>query len=127
MRFVRPLGVLFAIMLAGACARSGKSGRFPGDGALHIEGAFPTLDPTVRNARLLPEVTAETQNYGAEPDGGVRAFTAGLRVVTMKDGRIFAAEDRLSQTPSFTVSLPERLGGGFLFVVGAVVYRADRW
>ncbi|MDB4997236.1 MAG: hypothetical protein JWM74_4668, partial [Myxococcaceae bacterium] len=43
------------------------------------------------------------------------------------NGAVLAAEDRLPQAPSMTVELPDRLGGGFLFVIGTTVWRADRW
>ena len=80
-----------------------------------------------RRARLLPETVDETQGYGTEPGGGLRAITAGLRVVTTREGAIVAAEDRLPQAPQLTIALPERLGGGFLFVLGTTVWRADHW
>jgi hypothetical protein len=65
--------------------------------------------------------------YGAEAGGGVRVIMAGLRVVTSAKGAILAAEDRLPQAPTSTTPLPERLGGGFLFVLGSTIWRADRW
>jgi len=81
----------------------------------------------VRGARILPEVVDETQGYGSETGGGTRAITAGLRVVTSRDGAILGAEERLPQPPQNTTALPERLGGGFLFVLGTTVWRADHW
>ncbi|MBC7052317.1 hypothetical protein G6O46_25230, partial [Salmonella enterica subsp. enterica serovar Enteritidis] len=65
--------------------------------------------------------------YGNEPGGGLRASTAGLRGVTTREGAIVAAEDRLPQAPQLTTALPDRLGGGFLFVLGTTVWRADHW
>src|SRR5262245_19304845 len=54
-----------------------------------------------------------------------------MRVVSMPSGALLASEERLPQPPAITASLPERLGGGFLFVLpqnaGARVFRADRW
>lgn len=81
----------------------------------------------MRPARLLPESVEEKLTYGTEPGGGIRAVTAGLRLVTSPGGAIVVAEDRLPQMPQSTVALPERLGGGFLFVLGTTVWRADRW
>jgi hypothetical protein len=54
-------------------------------------------------------------------------MTSGLRVVTSPKGGIVAADDRFPQAPQSTTALPERLGGGFLFVIGSSIWRADRW
>jgi hypothetical protein len=115
------------LVLAAACGKPGPA-RSPADGgALRVTGVGASVDPTVRAARLLPEAVDENQGYGTEPNGGVRAITAGLRVVTAQGGAIVAAEDRLPQAPQLTVALPDRLGGGFLFVLGTTIWRADRW
>jgi len=106
---------------SGAPARSADASAFRGVGV----GA--SADPTVQHARLFPEVVDDTQGYGNEPGGGLRAITAGLRVVTARDGSISIAEERLPQAPQLTTALPERLGGGFLFVLGTTVWRADHW
>ncbi len=90
-------------------------------------GVGANADPTIRGARLLPENVDETVSYGSEPSGGSRVITAGLRVVTLPKGAIVAAEDRLPQAPKITTALPERLGGGFLFVINNTIWRADRW
>ena len=90
-------------------------------------GVGASVDPTVHPARLLPETVDQTTTYGAEAGGGARVITAGLRVVTSPKGAIVAAEDRLPQPPQSTIALPERLGGGFLFVIGTTLWRADHW
>jgi hypothetical protein len=105
----------------GGPARSADATAFRGVGV----GA--NADPTVQHARLFPETVDDTQGYGNEPGGGLRAITAGLRVVTTRDGSISIAEERLPQAPQLTAALPERLGGGFLFVLGTTVWRADHW
>src|SRR4051812_28993520 len=114
------------VVLVAACGKAGPA-RSPDQGSFRVIGIGASADPTVRSARLLPELVDETQGYGTEPGGGVRAITSGLRVVTTHEGAIFVAEDRLPQPPQLTVALPERLGGGFLFVLGGAVWRADRW
>jgi hypothetical protein len=96
-------------------------------GTFHTVGVGANVDPTIRPARLFPEVVDETTTYGSEPGGGSRVITAGLRVVTSPKGAIVAAEDRLPSAPQSTVQLPERLGGGFLFVIGSTLWRTDRW
>lgn len=124
---MRPSRILPLLVLAAACGKAGPA-RSPADGgAFRVTGIGASADPTVRAARLLPETVDENQGYGTEPGGGVRAVTAGLRVVTTREGAILAAEDRLPQAPQLTTALPERLGGGFLFVLGTTVWRADHW
>ncbi len=76
---------------------------------------------------LFPESVDESQALGAEPDGSLRVLTAGLRLVAKRDGALASADERFSQTPQLTVALPARLGGGFLFVVGALIWRAEHW
>ena len=119
--------VVVLALLAAACGRSGQGARNAEMGTFRVAGVGASADPTVRPARLLPEVVDETTSYGSEAGGGLRAITSGLRVVTSPKGAIVAAEDRLPQAPQSTIALPERLGGGFLFVIGSTLWRADRW
>jgi hypothetical protein len=120
-------GVGLLVLFVAACGRGGAPAKSANEGAFHVVGVGSPADPTVRPARILPEVVDETQSYGSEPGGGVRAITAGLRVVTSANGSIQAADDRLPQAPQITTALPERLGGGFLFVIQTGVWRADKW
>ena len=124
---MRASRVVPLLVLVAACGTASGPARSPDQGSFRVIGIGASADPTVRSARLLPEVVDETQGYGTEPGGGVRAITSGLRVVTTREGAIVVAEDRLPQPPQMTVALPERLGGGFLFVLGTTVWRADRW
>jgi len=118
---------LLPLLTLAACAQSGRA-RAPSDGgSFRVTGVGANADPTVRGARLLPESVDENQGYGAEPGGGMRAITAGLRVVTTREGSVVTADDRLPQAPQLTSALPERLGGGFLFVLGTTVWRAEHW
>jgi hypothetical protein len=90
-------------------------------------GLDAALDPTVRGARLFPAGLDEAHGWGVEPGGGVRAIVAGVRVVSMANGAMFVASDRLAATPSSIAALPERLGGGFLFGIGPHLWRAETW
>jgi hypothetical protein len=49
-----------------------------------------------------------------------------MRVVSLPNGGVLATEQRFADTPK-PFALPARLGGGFLFVVSPVLYRADSW
>ena len=88
-RVVPLLAVLVASGATGACG-SGKPARSPDSGSFRVIGIGASADPTVRSARLLPEAVDDTQGYGNEPGGGARAITAGLRVVTTREGAIVA-------------------------------------
>ena len=126
---VVPLPAVIAAAIAAmpmACG-SGAPARSAAASAFRGVGVGASADPTVQHARLFPEAVDDTQGYGNEPGGGLRAITAGLRVVTARDGSISIAEERLPQAPQLTTALPERLGGGFLFVLGTTVWRADHW
>lgn len=127
----RVLGVCGLAALAFVAACRGSNARTSENAAFHGPFVGANVDPTVKPARLVPELVDDTQGYGAEAGangaGGTRAITSGLRVVTAPGGAVVAADERLPQAPSFTLALPERLGGGFLFVLGVDVWRADRW
>ncbi|MBX3260563.1 MAG: hypothetical protein KF782_12790 [Labilithrix sp.] len=121
------VGVVVLALLLVACGRSGSGTRSAEMRSFRATGAGAGADPTLRPARLLPEDVDATTTYGAEAGGGSRVLTAGLRVVTYPKGAIVAAQDRLPQAPQTTIALPDRLGGGFLFVLGTTLWRADRW
>ena len=84
-------------------------------------------DPTVHDARLLPEDLKAGQAWGAAPGGGVRWIVAGERVLTWPDGSVSATTDRLPSAPTQLLDVPERMGGGFLFAMGNRVWRSDAW
>ena len=96
-------------------------------GNLHAFGVGGRIDPTEHGARVIPESADDDRTYGVEPSGGVRGIASGVRVINLPNGAALAAEDRLPQAPSATTAVPDRLGGGFLFVLGNVVWRTDRW
>ena len=125
--FSLPAVIAAAFAFVPVACGSGAPARSPDGGSFRGVGVGASADPTVKNARLFPEAVDDSQGYGSEPGGGLRAITAGLRVVTTRDGSISIAEERLPQAPQLTTALPERLGGGFLFVLGTTVWRADHW
>ena len=91
--------------------------------------ALPLADPTLHPARLVPlrDEDEKDKSFGTEPGGGKRMLVSGVRVVRLAAGGMQSATDPLPSVPTATVEVPERLGGGFLFVIGPVIWRADRW
>ncbi|MDB4941744.1 MAG: hypothetical protein JWP97_1278 [Labilithrix sp.] len=129
-RFASPLALAALALFAlgeGACGGGGAGAAAPGQSAFRVTGVGASLDPTVRGARLVPESIVESTGYGTEPGGGTRAITAALRVAHTRDGGLMVAEDRFPLAPQLTVALPERVGGGFLYVIGTTVWRSEQW
>lgn len=129
-RFSAVLVTLAAALGTAACSHAGSAMRSTDQASFREAGVGSTVEPTVRPARLVPLLAEEIegdQGYGVETDGGVRTMKAGLRIVLSNQGAVSVADDRFPQTPQTTLALPERLGGGFLFVLGTSVWRADRW
>jgi hypothetical protein len=126
MAIVKSFRVLLVVATAMACGPS----RPPEDAtrtALRVPVA-PLANPTLRPARLVPVRPADDdKTYGTEPGGGKRMLVGGVRVIRLAGGGVLSAQDPLPSPPSVTVEVPERLGGGFLFVIGASVWRADKW
>lgn len=113
-------------LLAAACGRSGSAARNAEMKSFRVVGSGAKADPTVRPARLVPESIDASNAYGPE-GGGERAITAGFRLLTAPNGAIAVAAQRLPVGAQGTTALPERLGGGFLFVAGATIWRSDQW
>ncbi len=122
--------VLALCLLAGCGARAPAAvhgGAGPGPPGFPVPGLHGAEDPVVRGARLLPASLEEARAWGSEPGGGVRAVVAGLRVISSPGGELAIARDRLAANPALVLEVPERLGGGFLFVVANHVWRASTW
>jgi hypothetical protein len=119
-------GLLTAIVAA-ACAPVSRAPARVTPGALHPGGASSRADPTLLGPHLVPEAIDEERTFGVEPGGGLRTIAAGVRAVSLPSGAVLVAPDRLPVAPAITTAMPERLGGGFLFVLGSTVWRADRW
>ncbi len=122
-----------AVLVAAGCGGVNAKGFDARHGAAERSGGLAELglgapdDPTVRGARLIPAALDEARVWGAEPGGGVRAVVAGVRIVSSPAGDVFATADRMPASPSSVVELPERLGGGFLMVLGTHLWRAPTW
>jgi hypothetical protein len=123
-------GALLVPLAAVACATSLPHAEGPRPASLHPSAVSLPLDPTVRDLRFVPLAQREDKTFGSDPGGGVRSIEDGVRVVSLPGGAVLTSDDRLPMamdTPLVTV-LPERLGGGFLFVVDAThIWRADGW
>jgi hypothetical protein len=117
-----------AWLVCGACAPATPAAAPTSGSAGGVGGPIhPAADPAAESARFVPVVTPR-ETLGAEPGGGVRAIENGVRVVALPGGAILAASDRFPGPPTQVLALPERLGGGFLFVVGGTtIWRAERW
>lgn len=82
---------------------------------------------SVTGPTLFPASLQEARFWGLEPGGGQRVVIAGVRVVVHANGALAAAADRLPRSPSSVLHLPERLGGGFVYVVGSELWRSQTW
>ena len=76
---------------------------------------------------LLPANLQEARFWGEEPGGAQRAVVAGVRILMRPDGTLAAAANRLPASPSSVVRIPERLGGGFVYVLGSQLWRSQTW
>jgi hypothetical protein len=108
---------------ATACAPATESA--PAVSALHAGALRANADPTVRFARLVPE-SLDLPAVTVEPSGSVRGIVHGARFRLDTHRRLRTATDRIPDA-SLVVPVPARLGGGFLFVVGDMIYAADDW
>ncbi len=84
-------------------------------------------DPTVLGARILPEAPERLPALGVEPGGAERTIAATERFLILPTGGALAADERFERSPRISLVLPQRLGGGFLFLVDHTVYRSDSW
>ena len=111
-------------MMTLACSYPARS--HPVAAPLVATNDLPTpRDPTVHGARLVP---ATIDLSAATPDatGALRGVVMGVRFLAGPGEGVRTSPERLDDT-SATLPLPPRLGGGFLFVVGDTVLRADSW
>ena len=126
---VRPrwlrLFATFAIGAVSACGASAPGPRTPG--TIRAQGATGLADPMVKGARLVPADVDVDPGYGVEPGGGVRTITEGVRVINLARGGAISARDRLPQAPNDILPIPERMGGGFFYLIGNTVWRSSTW
>ncbi len=98
------------------------------DGNLALRPTAPLAkDPIVRPARLVPQTPTDDHAYGVEPGGGVRSLASGVRIVNLPNGAVMSAATSLPAAPARVIEVPDRMGGGFLFLLSPTVWRADRW
>ena len=122
---VRRVALLSLAAALAACGASAPAPRTPG--TLRAQGATGLVDPTVKNARLVPADLDLDKPFGVEPGGGVRTITEGVRVVNLARGGAISARDRLPQAPNDIVPIPARMGGGFFYLIGNTVWRSSTW
>jgi hypothetical protein len=124
----RSVGFAFAFTALTACAaRTPPAAVGTPKGNLRALGVKAAADPTVNGSRAIPEAIDEDKSLGEEPGGGARLIIAGMRIVSLPGGAILTSPDRLPAAPSQTIPLPSRAGGGFLFQIGATLWRSERW
>ena len=90
--------------------------------------AAPMKTPFVQYAHLVPQIPSEDRGYGVEAGGGVRTLQSGVRLVNLPNGAVMSADEAFPATPKTVVEVPDRMGGGFLYLLGSsTVWRSDRW
>ncbi len=84
-----------------------------------------------RGARFVPESVVGRPAFGIEPGGGIRGLAAGLRYVALPGGAVETAgsflPSRGASNDEKAALLPDRLHGGFVFLGGRTVFRAETW
>lgn len=79
-------------------------------------------------AHLVPQIAGTDRTYGVEPSGGTRTLQSGVRLVNLPNGAVMSADEAFAATPKTVVEVPDRMGGGFLYLLGSsTVWRSDRW
>lgn len=139
---VQRLGLWAIAFVLAACASSTTDVAPVSPSGFRHGSAVAVADPTVRPARVVPEAIESKKNYGIEAGQGpnadaisrtsTRLLTAGFRVLVGSDGSVRTSADRFPSSPRETLALPDRLGGGFLFVTDdtsrtSSIWRAERW
>jgi hypothetical protein len=125
-RPIRSLPALCALVLTPVITGCGGP---PGAAPVPSSAAAPRAAATHRDldepeafgpARLFPPLRerVDLTFEGIDSDGSRRVIAQGLRLIQRPDGALTAASEFLPSARNVTaLELPERLGGGFLFVV----------
>jgi hypothetical protein len=117
--------------LALGCAGS-KAPREPAVSASTLEKA-PAADASTKAPRLFPPARGPNSvTAGLEHDGSRRVLAHGLRMIQRADASMEVSEELLPAARSARfLSLPQRLGGGFLFWILSssvtLLYHARSW
>ncbi len=109
----RARAALVSLALTSACGGGGSRSAAPVTPAARPSAALTTpLD----RSRWLPASLGRAPSLERLPDGTRRGTVGRVRVEERPDGSLRAARELLPSTrPSTALSLPERLGGGYVF------------
>ncbi len=92
-------------------------------------GALPSA-MSVGDARFVPvSIRADAKRFGGSTEGR-RLILSGVRLIELPSGGALSATTTLPNgalADGSVVEVPERMGGGFLFLIGSSVHRADDW
>ncbi len=125
-------GGLLVCSLGVALGCSRPAPQAPASGAAPRAAALASVAKPPAPRLFPPTRGPGVVDAGSEPDGSRRLLALGLRVVQRSDGSLEVGDELLPAARSARyVELPERLGGGFLFWIGAssstLLYRAQAW
>ncbi|HEX6765666.1 MAG TPA: hypothetical protein VF103_09320, partial [Polyangiaceae bacterium] len=130
---VRRVALLAGLCVAAACGSARPTASRVAPTTVTRSGSAPVRRAVVGPARLFPPAgRADVVAEDMDPDGSRRYVAQGLRIMERPDGSLDAADTWLPVSRNLRVlPLPERLGGGFLFVAstgsGALLYAAPSW
>lgn len=115
--FISRGGGALALSLAALVSGCGGGANAAVSSPLSTFAELPPPASAGGKARWFPMSASGEPRYSAfDPDGRVRVVERGLRFVEFPDGRIERAGDLLPESGALSLlSLPARLGGGYLF------------
>src|SRR4249920_3314285 len=109
----RALATAWALFAVAGCGARAAKVHVAAPGA---RGGAPSSFTVSSKPRWFPVVDeAEPRLLEVDADGSARVVERGLRLVEHADGRLERAEALLPDGPLGALSLPPRLGGGFVF------------
>lgn len=129
---MRPRRLVACAIIASVVACGNEpTARDPNAERLHggTNGALPSA-MSVGDARFVPvSVRADAKRFGGSIEGR-RLILSGVRLIELPNGGALSATTALPNGvlgEGSVVEVPERMGGGFLFLIGSSVHRADDW
>lgn len=94
-----------------------------------VGGSLP-FTVSLGEARYVPvSARRDEKRFGGSLEGA-RALVNGIRLIELPNGGVLSATSPLPSggvTESGVLEVPSRMGGGFLFLIGSSVHRADDW